>query len=189
MTLYNPVISFHFPSYTFAGVLIKFDTILSPEQMRTHHHRPSGYWIVPSPQGSSVIFSLGRQLWRTKDTKGLPVFSYHPNVTFHNRCPFFKSICYPLPSQKDHEYKLQFFLIKSYFQWTMLAAHHCQNRGNRNIFKTAKLITVPRRIDVSVPGGADNQSPYILLLLVLRPCLPVFDSLACAILASSLPIF
>lgn len=118
-----------------------------------------------------------------------PVFSYHPNVPFYNRCPFFKSIFHNLSSQKDQEYKLQFFLTKSYFQHTTLAAHHRQNRENGGIFKMAKLIGVSRLINVPVPSKVDTRSPYILLLWVLLLCLPIFDSLICVNLSSSLPIF
>lgn len=70
------------------------------------------------------IFSLGRHLccgkWKTPTCCLLfLVFSYHPDVPFYNRCPFFKSIFHNLSSQKDREYKLNFF-----FNQVLFPAHH-----------------------------------------------------------------
>ena len=129
--------------------------------------------------------------WQTEDTKvsrGFHVFNYHPNVTFttgvHLSDPLF-IICH----LRKIRSATAFFKIKSYFQQTILAAHHCQDREKGNIFKMAKLIRVPRLTNGRVPSEVDNHSPRILLLLLLLLCLPIFDSLIFGIPLSSLPTF
>ena len=124
-----------------------------------------------------------------KATKVLPdfhVFGFHPNVTFHNRCPFFKFIFHNLPSQQDPDYSCN-FSIKCYFQQTILAAHHCQNTENRNAFKMAEAIIVPRPINIRVPSKVDDHRPQapLLLALLLSPSI----SITCVILFPSLLTF
>ena len=114
-----------------------------------------------------------------KDTKVLPgfhVFRFHPNVIFHNSCPFFKFIFHNLPSQKDPDYSCNLFKSSLIFSRPYLL-HITVRTEDRHIFKMAETITVPRLVNVGVPSKADNQSPHapLLLALLLSPSLYFYN--------------